>query len=339
MTTRPRLTPAMADMRRAVRENWFAAGVVEGDTVLAAVSGGADSMALAAAAVFEGGRLGVRVGAIVIEHGLQEVTKTVAADVAARLRELGLAPVEVVPVTVSTGAGSGGVEAAARDARYAALASSASEHLARFVMLGHTLNDQAETVLLGLARGSGLKSIAGMAPVDGIWLRPLLGLTREATELACEGAGVDIWNDPANSQKDFARVRVRQDVLPVIEAELGPGIAQALARTAQLVQTDLAYLESQAEAAFKDLVRVQATSVSIGVKELGAISLAISSRVIHRALSLFGATISKTHVDEVMQLVVNWHGQKELTVPGARVVRQEGELIFKSTKTLKTGAC
>lgn len=339
MTNRPRLTPAMADTRRAVRENWFAAGVVEGDTVLAAVSGGADSMALAAAAVFEGGRLGVRVGAIVIEHGLQEVTKTVAADVAARLRELGLAPVAVVPVTVATGAGSGGVEAAARDARYAALASAAREHSARFVMLGHTLNDQAETVLLGLARGSGLKSIAGMAPVDGIWLRPLLGLARITTELACEGARIEIWNDPANGQKDFARVRVRQDVLPVIEAELGPGIAQALARTAELVQTDLVYLESQAEAAFKDLVRVHATSVTIDAKELGAIPLAISSRVIHRTLSLFGATISKTHVDEVMQLVLNWHGQKELTVPGARVVRQEGELFFKSTKTLKTGAC
>ncbi|MEY2945804.1 MAG: hypothetical protein RL243_564 [Actinomycetota bacterium] len=329
----------MADVRRAVRENWDSAGVIEGDLVLVAVSGGADSMALAASAAFEGQRAGIRVGAVVIEHGLQEVTKQIAPMVAERLSALGLSPVEVVAITVPAGHGSGGVEAAAREARYAALETAASKLGAKHVLLGHTQNDQAETVLLGLARGSGLKSIAGMTSIDGRWLRPLLNISRATTEAACADQGVEVWDDPANESAEFARVRVRKNALPALESELGSGVVPALARTAELVQEDLAFLEAQGEAAFKTIAKVAATKISIGVTELAELPAPIASRVLHRALSLFGATISKIHVDEVMQLVTNWHGQKELTVPGARVVRQDGELIFKSTKTLKPGAC
>jgi len=329
----------MADVRRAVRENWDRAGVASGDLVLAAVSGGADSMALAAAAAFEGQRAGIQVGAVVVEHGLQEVTKQVAPEVAERLKALGLSPVEVVSITVPAGPGVGGVEAAARDARYAALETASKRLGAKHVLLGHTQNDQAETVLLGLARGSGLKSIAGMAAIDGRWLRPLLGISRATTEAACADQSVVVWDDPANESADFSRVRVRKAALPALEAELGGGVVQSLARTAELVQEDLAYLEAQSDDAFKALAKLSATKITIGVSELASLPTPIASRVVHRALSLFGATISKIHVDEVMQLVTNWHGQKELTVPGARVVRQDGELIFKSTKTLKPGAC
>ena len=146
MTNRPRLTPAMADVRRAVRENWDAAGVAEGDLVLVAVSGGADSMALAAAAAFEGARAGIRVGAVVVEHGLQEATKVVAAQTAETLGGWGLSPVDLRTVVVGN---DGGPEAAARTARYDALDAARVQTGARFVMLGHTLDDQAETVLLG----------------------------------------------------------------------------------------------------------------------------------------------------------------------------------------------
>jgi tRNA(Ile)-lysidine synthase len=329
----------MADVRRAVRENWDRAGVVQDDLVLVAASGGADSMALAASAVFEGQRAGIRVGAVVIEHGLQEVTKQIAPIVAQRLSALGLSPIEVVAITVPAGPGSGGVEAAAREARYEALETAASKLGAKHVLLGHTQNDQAETVLLGLARGSGLKSIAGMTPIDGRWLRPLLDISRATTEAACADQGVVVWDDPANESAEFARVRVRKNALPALESELGSGVVPALARTAELVQEDLAYLEAQSAAVFNTIAKVAATKISIAVAEFAELPAPIASRVLHRALSLFGATISKIHVDEVMQLVTNWHGQKELTVPGARVVRQDGELIFKSTKTLKPGAC
>ena len=151
MPQRPRLTPAIADVRRAVRESFAEAGVGAGDLVLVACSGGADSLALAAAAGFEGARAGVRVGAVIVEHGLQAETVAVAATTAEVLGGLGLSPVEVLSVSVGAGAGP---EAAARTARYEALDAAAAAHGARFVLLGHTLDDQAETVLLGLGRGS-----------------------------------------------------------------------------------------------------------------------------------------------------------------------------------------
>ena len=164
MPQRPRLTPAIADVRRAVRESWMRQGVVSGDRILVACSGGADSLALAAAAIFEGARAGISVGAVIVEHGLQPETKRVAEETRQKLVELGASPVEVRTVKVSS-AKAGGPEAAARTARYAALDAAADELGAKFVMLAHTLNDQAETVLLGLARGSGNRSLNAMAEV------------------------------------------------------------------------------------------------------------------------------------------------------------------------------
>ena len=244
MTDRPRLTPAIADVRRAVRENWSAAGVAEGDLVLVACSGGPDSMALAAAAAFEGPRAGIRVGAVVVEHGLQVITAAVAKQTQANLRKLGLDPVDVLAVVVD---GEGGPEAAARSARYAALDSAQTSHSARFVMLGHTLNDQAETVLLGLARGAGARSLSGMAELTGRYLRPLLGISRETTVQACQDSGLKVWNDPHNNNSEFSRVRVRREVLPLMEEKLGPGISAALARSAQLLRDDADALDAWAE--------------------------------------------------------------------------------------------
>lgn len=338
VTDRPRLTPAMADVRRAVRETWLRAGVGAGDRVVLAVSGGADSMALALASAFEGARVGVLVGAIVVEHGLQPETKSLAPAVVAKLESIGIFPAEIATVEVSDSA-SVGMEAAARSVRYEALEKGAKRQGARFVMLGHTLNDQAETVLLGLTRGSGIKSMAGMREIDGLWLRPLLEINRATTEACCLDSGVDFWVDPQNSQEKFTRVRLRNSVLPHLERELGPGVAQALARTAQLFQQDLDYLEQQTSTAYAANVKVGATIVSVSVAGIEVLPPAIASRVLHRVLSLFTPNVSKNQVDQVHDLVTNWHGQKELSVPGARVVRQDGELIFKSSKMLKTGAC
>ena len=339
MPDRPRLSPAMADVRRAVRDAWHSAGVSAGDRILVAVSGGADSMALVAAAKFEGDRSGVIVGAVVVEHGLQAETKAVAQNVASLLGEWGLEPVLVVPVTVETGQDSGGTESAARNARYTALGNAAVEHSAKFVMLGHTQNDQAETVLLGLTRGSGVKSIAGMAVIDGLWLRPLLQITRQTTEAFCMDSGIQYWNDPHNQDAKFTRVRIRNRVLPVLETELGPGIVQSLARTAELVQVDVAYLDGQAAQAYKSVAKVNPTGIALNLAGLTEMHQALSGRVALLALAPFGGTYTKAHVDQILQLVFNWHGQKELMLPGVRVVRQDGEIILKSTKTLKPGAC
>ncbi|WP_053616964.1 tRNA lysidine(34) synthetase TilS [Nocardiopsis sp. NRRL B-16309] len=234
--------PAVAAVRSAVRR--ALADLPADTTVLAACSGGADSLALSGALAFEAPRAGRRAGGVTVDHGLQEGSAARAAEVAGVLRGLGLDPVLVREVEVD---GPGGPEAAARRARYAALDGAVRAHAPAVVLLGHTLDDQAETVLLGLARGSGARSLAGMAPRNGHHLRPLLGLDRSTVRRACVEMGLRAWEDPHNHDPRFARSRVRHEALPALEKALGPGIAEALARTAALLRADADTLDRLAD--------------------------------------------------------------------------------------------
>lgn len=327
---RPRLTPAVADVRRAVRESLVDA--LPGELVLVACSGGPDSLALAKGLAFEGPKARLRIGAVIVEHGLQEVTKEVAAATAAKLTKLGFGPVVVKAVTVA-----GSNEAAARTARYAAIDEVAAELDASYVLLGHTLDDQAETVLLGLARGAGARSLSGMASQNGRYLRPLLSITRETTIAA--SLDLDPWHDPHNKSEKFTRVRVRETVLPVLEAELGPNVAEALARTATQLREDADYLEDVALAEYESMVHLAATSLTLPVHELAELQPAIRSRVIKHALEVLGSQPLRVHVLAVNELIDDWHGQKALTLPGVRVERKSDALELKTTKTLRPGAC
>lgn len=339
MSERPRLSPAMADIRRAIRDGWDQVNLSKGSTVAVACSGGADSLALASAALFEGNRAEINVIACIVNHNLQEDSMKVALRTKGILAEMGFSVVEIMDVHVQQN--SIGMEAAARNARYGALTEFAQKHNAVFTMLGHTLDDQAESVLLGLARGSGAKSIAGMSllSTDGQYLRPLLGITRKETVSYCEDLSIDYWSDPQNLDLKFSRVKARLKVLPVLEEELGPGIAQALARTAEILQDDVAYLDDQGEKAFKEVVKTTANSLILDVEQLENLPKALSNRVIHKSLSLLGAEPAKVQIDAVTDLITNWHGQKPLTLPSVRVERKGKEIILKSTKTMKPGAC
>lgn len=327
---RPRLTPAVAEVRRAIRESLVDAH--ENDLVLVAVSGGPDSMALAKGFAFEGPRLGLRIGAVIVDHGLQTVSAQVAKETAEKLEALGFGHVYVKRVEVA-----GDNEAAARVARYHAIDELANELDARYVLLGHTLNDQAETVLLGLARGSGARSLSGMAPQNGRYLRPLLSLTREQTLEASED--LNPWHDPHNKSEKFTRVRVRETVMPALESELGPGVAEALARTAEQLREDADYLEEVALAEYHSMVKLGPTALSLPVTELAELPNAIRFRVLKHALEVLGSSPQRVHVLAVNELIIDWHGQKELTLPGVRVVRKSEQLELKTTKTLKPGAC
>src|SRR5215468_2146940 len=236
--------PAVAEARRAVRLGLD--GLTAGDLVLAACSGGADSLALAAALAHEAPRQGLRAGGVTVDHGLQPGSAERARRVAAVLAGLGLDPVEVVPVTVAAGPGTGGPEAAARGARYRALDGAARRTGASAILLAHSLDDQAETVLLGLARGSGARSLAGMPPSRGRYRRPLLGVRRATLRDACAELGLVPWQDPHNHDFRFARARVRHQALPALEAALGPGVAEALARTAGQLRADAECLDDLA---------------------------------------------------------------------------------------------
>ena len=337
MTTRLRLTAAVADTRRAVRD--ALADLLHDELVLVACSGGADSMALAAAAAFEAKRkdsAGIRVGAVIVEHGLQAVTKQIASQTKSKLEALGLSPVVIESVTVGK---LGGLEAAAREARYSAIDRVAEILDAKVVLLGHTLDDQAETVLLGLARGSGAKSLSGMPAIKGIYRRPFLQLGRSQTEGACNDQQIDFWSDPQNLDDSYARVRVRTKILPLLEKELGPGIAEALARTASQAAEDESALYRLALTKTEQLLKKSATSVSYTIDDLRQ-PMAIRHRMIIQAFEVMNApAISRIHVLAIDDLIDNWHGQKPLTLPGVRVERIERELVFKLTKTLKPGAC
>jgi tRNA(Ile)-lysidine synthase len=207
-------------------------------------------------------------------------------------------------------------------------------------MLAHTLNDQAETVLLGLARGSGNRSLNAMSEVNGRYLRPLLGIERQTTVAFCEDSGLKAWHDPQNKDNKFARVRARQNVMPVLESELGPGIAQALARTAEQLREDEAVLAPMAQDFFDRFVSLKATSIEIALAEFEAAPLAIRHRVIAMALTVLQAPeFARVHIRAIDALVDEWHGQKPLSLPGVRVERTARHIVLKTAKTLKPGAC
>jgi tRNA(Ile)-lysidine synthase len=297
--------------------------------VLVALSGGPDSLALAAAVAFEAPRAGLRAGAVIVDHALQAGSADVAAAASITATALGLSPVVVRRVEVGT---AGGPEAAARASRYAALEAAAVELGAAAVLLGHTLDDQAETVLLGLARGSGAASLQGMARRNGLYLRPLLGIRRALTVRACADAGLEAWLDPHNTDHAYSRVRVRTAVLPVLEAELGPGVAEALARTADQLREDSAALDHFAEEMAEDFAQIVEAGIALPVSALAAQPAALRQRLIRLVVaSEFHLSLSRTQTLAVARLVTDWHGQKPLDLPGVKVDRRGGLLVFTAT--------
>ncbi len=316
--------PAVAEVRRAVREHLQRLG---GGRVLVACSGGADSLALAAAVAFEAARAGVLAGLVTVDHGLQSGSAVQARRVAAIGAELGLDPVEVVPVAVGT---AGGPEAAARTARYAVLEAAAAALDAQ-VLLGHTLDDQAETVLLGLGRGSGPRSIAGMRARQGRWIRPLLGVRRATTAAACAALGLEPWTDPHNADPAYQRVRLRTEVLPLLEDVLRGGVAEALARTAALLQDDLDAVDALAEGfdLHQRCPDPTAAGHMIDVGELAGTPRAVRTRVLRGWARRHGADpLSAERTAALDALITDWHGQGPVDLPGGvRVVRASGKLV------------
>jgi tRNA(Ile)-lysidine synthase len=324
--------PAVAAVRRAVRRGL--GGLPAGDLVLVACSGGPDSLALAAAAAFEAPRAGLRPGAVVVDHGLQPGSGELTAKVAAILSGLQLDPVITRAVSVpgpEAGAGYPGPEAAARVARYEALDAAADETGAAVIMLGHTLDDQAETVLLGLARGSGARSLAGMADRTGRYLRPLLEVRRDQARAACAALGLLPWDDPQNCDLSFTRVRVRQQLMPALAAALGPGVPEALARTARLLRADADALD---ELAAGQAARIAPEPGTDGwpAAELAELPAAVRHRILRAAALAAGCpagALAERHITAVDDLVVDWHGQRWTDLPGGiRCQRRCGRLLF-----------
>jgi len=321
------LEPAVAEVRLAVRR--ALADLPAGATVVVGLSGGADSLALAAAVAFEAPKLAVTAVTVTVDHRLQPGSADAAADAAAKARNLGL-DARVVEVGVGT---DGGPEAAAREARYRAIRAAAADVGAAAILVGHTLDDQAETVLLGLARGAGGGSLQGMAAasdLEGVpLLRPLLDVRRATTRAACAAEGLEPWDDPHNAERRFARVRVRESVLPVLEAELGPGIAEALARTAAQLREDAEAFDEMIDETIEDIVEHAEAGISVSVAALAANPAALRHRIIrHVVAAEFGVSLTRVQTLEVARLVTDWSGQGPLDLPGCRARRDGGRLVF-----------
>ena len=322
------LDPAVAAVRRCVRR--ALADVPPGETILVACSGGADSLALLAAAVFESRKGGWRVIGVTVDHGLQNGSADRAAAVVTQMAALGADETAAARVAVD---GPGlGPEAAARAARYDVLDQLAEHFGGSVVLLGHTRDDQAETVLLGLARGSGGRSIAGMRRAFGRYRRPLLDVSRADTVAACEAEGIEFWSDPHNDDPAYTRVRVRHQVMPLLESELGPGVAVSLARTADLIRDDLEYLDAIADGEL-DLIGADAAGqIGWTWPSVAALPTPIRTRVLRLAALRAGALpadLFHEHIVGMDRLVTDWHGQKGIDLPGGiRFVRQGDVLGF-----------
>jgi tRNA(Ile)-lysidine synthase len=286
-------------LRRAVATAALA-HLSDADRWCVGLSGGADSLALAAVAA----RLRPTT-ALIVDHGLQSDSCRVAATAREQAIAVGCVAAQVLRVEVGS---AGGPEAAARVARYAALDTARD---GAPVLLGHTLDDQAETVLLGLGRGSGPRSIAGMRPWDPPWCRPLLGVRRALTNAACEELGVTPWQDPHNADPRFARVRLRAEVLPLLEDVLGGGVAEALARTATALREDNDALDEQAAHATAGMIPGDGPAVA----RLADLPAAVRRRVIRAWLLASGASdLTDVQIRGVDRLVTDWRGQGGIAV-------------------------
>jgi tRNA(Ile)-lysidine synthase len=307
---------ALVALRSAVRAELekFSAG----DLVLIGVSGGADSLALAFASELEAEKLAIKLIAVVVDHQLQPGSSEIANKVS---KTLNLETrIEKVNVEITDG-----LEASARRARYVAFEKVAKELSAVAIFLGHTKDDQAETVLLGLARGSGARSLSGMAIRNGIYVRPFLNITREQTLATCKELNLEPWNDPHNDDQNFLRVRARKNVLPIMERELGPGISDALVRSANLLRDDADALDYLAD-------QYWAKEKSLEISKLETLPRAVRTRVLRLALFEKGVSqLSSEQVSQVEALISNWKGQGEVSLPaGVKVSRISGRLTLSS---------
>jgi len=306
------------EIRKAVKP-WLTS-----ETILFGCSGGADSMALAVALLKEAKN--AKVIPVVVDHGLQKDSADIAATTVNKLKTLGFTEVATARANVEV---TDGLEASARRARYLIFKQFIDAYQPKYFMLAHTLNDQAETVLLGLARGSGARSLSGMAVENNIFVRPLLKITRSQTVTACLEAGIEIWIDPHNSDERFARVKVRQNLLPIFEEKLGPGVTEALARTADLLRDDADALDDFANQFF-----TQVDPASIEIADLMRLPKAIRTRVLRLAIYKAGAPsgmLSADHIAQAEALISQWHGQGEVSLPGnVKLSRNSGRITLSS---------
>ena len=315
--------------------------------ILVACSGGRDSLALACVAHLVADMNGLRCGALLIDHGLVPDSDRIAAHAAGTCRELGLDPVLVTRVDVSVT--SAGPEADARAARYQALSGQALELDAKAVLLAHTRDDQAETVMIGLIRSQGLEAITGMArriERGGMrYLRPFLDLDRKDTTAICRQQGIDWWDDPTNGDDQPAdrtlpetlplRSRIRHDLLPALDRFAGRDMVRRLALGADMARLDQDYLDSQVDGLYQRLVaspnsgqKAEGVLVCLDARGLADCHPALRTRLLAQVLTKLGIRFTAVQVRALDDLVCRWHGQQGPRFPSSHTAIRKGQVIL-----------
>ena len=292
-------------------------------------SGGADSLALLAGlSTIYRNRRSQQVHVVIIDHQLQSVTAEVAQTTADYAKAYGFIP-HIVQVNVATT--KEGVEAAARTARYDAFETIIKQENLQKFFLAHTMNDQAEQVLLGLLRGSGTRSLSGIRETRDTYARPFLNsLTRSDTEAVCFEANLDYWNDPHNQSEEYARVVARQ-FLTEMSGKLKQDFVRPLAKSAQISSEDSEALDFYV---LKEYSHFEA-SHSWSVADIEALPKSVRVKLYKLKLSEMGShTDSLTFLllNRVDEFVTDWRGQKEVNFSnGVAVARKNNEIIFQKS--------
>jgi tRNA(Ile)-lysidine synthase len=308
-----RLPSLIVAVDRALR---VAGTPVRGDTLVAAVSGGADSVALLDALASLRRRRGFRVVAAHLDHGLRPGSSDDAAFCAALCERLAVPLVRgTADVRARAGRERGGLEQAARRERYLFLRRVREEESAVAIALAHTLDDQAETLLLRLLRGSGATGLSGMRTRSADLLRPLLEVSRREVLEHLRERGLSWREDPSNADPAHRRNRVRHELLPYLEARFNPRARAVLARTAGLLADEAAHLRAEAEALLARDSRVEGSSIVLPRATLAEAPKALARAAVRQALARTGglAQVGAGHVDRVLELA------RAKATPGCRV--------------------
>lgn len=264
--------------------------------MLLAVSGGPDSVCLMTASARIAGRVGLRFEVATVDHGLRAEAADEARQVGRQAWALGLSHT-ILPLGPRPK--SGNLEAWARQERYAALERHRQARGLELVATAHTASDQAETVLMRLSRGTALDGAAGIHELraDRV-VRPLLGLGRAAIEAYVEALKLEVARDPMNHDPASLRVRMRTVVLPVLEQAAGPHASETLARFAALAAEDEAFLEGQAQVAFRSVAGPDGT---LERESLLALVRPLARRVVSRWLAGHGLPVDAELVAELLR--------------------------------------
>jgi len=308
-----------------------------GQLVLVSCSGGPDSTCLLHALHRLRRLFRIRLVAFHFDHRLRPDSAEDAEYVRRQAGRLGVPA--VVREAADRPAKGQSVEAWARLARYGALTQAAVDEGAQVAALGHTVDDQAETVLLALVRGGGLDALAGMPAVGSVpplgfpAVRPLLETTRDEVEAFCRALRLRPREDPMNRDPRFLRARIRHEVLPLLEERLDRGVRGALARTAELIRADAEYVDAVADAAARRAVAVDETEIRLDVRALADLPDPIATRVVHGALRLAAATVGEwasdvasVHVRAVLDLARGRPG-RTADLPAPLKARREREYV------------